>query len=89
LARLRASTISQNRGQGDPALTVTAFAEALAEYPADIAMEACRYWAHSEKVWPTLAELRARLEAKAQPRRLLAAAIERGRGWAKVGTAGE
>ena len=79
LARLRATTVSRNTDQNDLALTFAAYAEALAEYPADIVTEACRYWSRHQKFWPALAELLERAESMYEHRKLLAEAVEHAR----------
>jgi len=79
LARLRATTISRNADQADLTLTFAAYADAFRDYPADIVIEACRFWARNEKFWPALSELLERMDRKFRRRRLLAEAIEQAR----------
>ena len=55
LTRLRAVTVSRNAGTEDQTLILSAYADGLAEYPADAIVDALRHW--RGKFWPALAEL--------------------------------
>ncbi len=78
LARLRVMTKSRNENQADLTMTAAAYADALAEYPADVVADALRNWAACEKWWPAWAELKDRLDRGVRKRRALRAALVRG-----------
>jgi hypothetical protein len=55
LALLRART--KSRADDSGALTAAAYADWLAEYPADVAQRACEEWARGMVFWPAWADL--------------------------------
>lgn len=75
LARLRVSTKARAESDGDLAMMFQVFAEECAEYPADVVVWALRGWARTEIFYPSLAELRERLQRGARRRRSLMAVI--------------
>ena len=75
LGRLRALTVSRDIGQ-DLALVFAAYADELAQYPADAVREVLRGW--RGKFWPTWAELVDRLDRIVAPRKALMEALRRG-----------
>lgn len=77
LARLRASTKARAEADDDLAMTFQVMAEECAEHPADVVVWALRGWARSETFYPSMAELRDRLQIASRGRRTLLAAIRR------------
>jgi hypothetical protein len=77
LALMRART--KARADMDGAVTAAAYADWLAEYPPDVARQACEEWARGMVFWPAWAELQricdrlisARLELRRELRRVL------------------
>ena len=68
LARLRVSTKSRDLDETELALTLQVLAEEAAEWPADVAVAAMRRWAKRETFFPSLAELRAEMQAMGRRR---------------------
>lgn len=75
LARLRVMTKSRSDDTGQ--LAAAAYAEELAEYPADIVVSALRHWARTEKWWPSWHELHELLERRFEKRRALQEALRK------------
>lgn len=69
LSYLRAKTATRAGGLADQHITGKAYAEALAEYPADIIDAACNRWADGSKWWPAWAELKQECDRMAAKRR--------------------
>jgi hypothetical protein len=76
LAELRISTISRNASIEDLTMLFRVFGDLCAEYPADVAVDALRWWARNEKFWPALSELKVELDRRVKKRRLMLAALE-------------
>jgi hypothetical protein len=70
LARLRASTKSREIDD-DLVLVFQVMAEECASYPADVVVWALRGWARAETFYPSLAEIRDRLQRGARRRQSL------------------
>ena len=79
LARLRVSTKSRAELDDDLAMGFQVLAEECANYPPDVVVWALRGWARSETFYPSLAEIRDRLQRGVRRRRSLLAAITMGR----------
>lgn len=75
LARLRVSTKSRAETDDDLAMGFQVLAEECAEYPPDVVMWALRSWAKQETFYPSLAEIRDRLQRGVKKRRQLMQAI--------------
>lgn len=75
LARLRASTKARLEADGDLSMTFQVLAEECAEYPADVMAWVLRSWAKREVFFPSLAELRDRLQQATKARRSLLGAL--------------
>ena len=56
-------------------LTMAAYAEYLAEYPADVVIDALRWWARVEKWWPAWSELKELLDRRVIRRKALRKAL--------------
>jgi hypothetical protein len=77
LARLRVSTKSRAETDDDLAMGFQVLAEECAEYPPDVVVWALRGWARMETFYPSLAEIRDRLQRGVARRRSLMAAVDR------------
>lgn len=75
LARLRVSTKSRAESDDDLAMGFQVLAEECSEYPADVVVWALRSWARMETFYPSLAEIRERLQRGVQRRRAMAKAL--------------
>jgi len=75
LMKLRHMTVSAVASQEDADLQMAAYADELGQYPADVVRHVLRTQPGLSKFWPAWAELHARLEPLARPRRLLCATI--------------
>lgn len=75
LARLRVSTKSRTESADDLVMGFQVFAEECSEYPADVVVWALRGWARSEVFYPSLAEIRDRLQRGARRRKAMMAAL--------------
>lgn len=80
LARLKVTTKSRAESGDDLKLTLAAYAEYLAEYPADVVVDALRWWARNEKWWPAWAELKELLDRRVRRRKALKLALTDARG---------
>jgi hypothetical protein len=58
LTLLRSRTAHRSTSGGEPHVIGKAYAELLAEYPADVIDQACRGWAGISKWWPTWFDLK-------------------------------
>ena len=77
LTRLRNDTACR-KGQGsDDTGAIVSLAKDLKDYPADIVLEALRYWRRAEKWWPTLSELLLIIEPRCTRRRAVVTALEK------------
>lgn len=87
LARLRVTTKARAEGADDLRMTMAAYAEYLTEYPADVVVDALRWWARVEKWWPAWAELKELLDRRVLKRKALRKALlaETQRGGARSG----
>jgi len=79
LARLRVSTKARAESDDDLAMGFQVLAEECAEYPADVVVWALRNWARTEIFYPSLAEIRDRLQRGARRRAALIDALDRER----------
>jgi hypothetical protein len=77
LARLRVATKARNESDDDLAMGFQVLAEECADYPPDVVVWALRGWARMEIFYPSLAEIRDRLQRGARKRRALMAALNR------------
>jgi len=75
IARLRVSTKSRAESDDDMAMGFQVIAEECAEYPPDVVQWGLRSWARSEVFYPSLAEIRERLQRGARRRKALLAAL--------------
>lgn len=75
IARLRVSTKSRAESDDDMAMGFQVIAEECAEYPPDVVQWALRGWARSEVFYPSLAEIRERLQRGARRRKAMLAAL--------------
>lgn len=75
LARLRVSTKARTQSADDMAMGFQVLAEECSEYPADVVVWALRGWARSEVFYPSLAEIRDRLQRGARRRKALMLAL--------------
>lgn len=75
IARLRVSTKSRAETDDDLAMGFQVLAEECAQYPADVVVWALRTWAQAEIFYPSLAEIRERLQRGARKRRALLEAM--------------
>lgn len=75
LARLRALTVARATDMPEMTMVLSAFAEELAEWPADAVLTALRQWPRANKFWPTLAEIIAEIRKLAETRLAIAAEI--------------
>lgn len=75
LARLRVSTKSRSESADDLVMGFQVMAEECSEYPADVVVWALRGWARSEVFYPSLAEIRDRLQRGARRRKAMMAAL--------------
>ena len=76
LRLLKARTKARSLDQADEAISAAAYADWLANYPADVAQEACEYWARGNTWWPSWAELQAILDRRAAPRLAIRKALQ-------------
>lgn len=76
LARLRASTKARAESDDDLTMGFQVLAEECAEYPPDVVVWALRGWAKMETFYPSLAEIRDRLQRGARKRRAMMAALD-------------
>lgn len=76
LVRLRVSTASRQVSDLDQDLVLEAYAETLAEYPADVVASAMKRAPKLFKFWPTVSELVEMCEWRSRKRRLMLHAIE-------------
>jgi hypothetical protein len=77
LIKLRFLTVGQSLESDDEAkLALQAYAERLAKYPGDAVLTTLRNWPDEKKWWPAFAELKAKIDAHCERRRMLAQAIE-------------
>jgi len=77
LLKLRALTASRNTGDLDLDLTLEAYAEKLAEYPADAVVQALNEAPDQSTWFPAWHELKIRLDYLTENRRLILNAIDR------------
>jgi hypothetical protein len=56
-------------------LRIGVFADELREYPADVLVDACRFWGRTEKFFPAWSELKDLLDVRVKRRKRLAAAV--------------
>lgn len=77
LARLRVSTKARPQSADDMVMGFQVLAEECSEYPADVVVWALRGWAGSEVFYPSLAEIRDRLQRGARRRKALMTALSR------------
>lgn len=75
IARLRVSTKSREESETDLAMRFQVLAEECAEYPPDVVVSALRGWAKAEVFFPSLSEIRDRLQRAARRRRKLLEAL--------------
>lgn len=75
LARLRVSTKSRSESADDLVMGFQVMAEECSEYPADVVVWALRGWARSEVFYPSLSEIRDRLQRGARRRKALMAVL--------------
>lgn len=75
IARLRVSTKSRAESDDDMAMGFQVIAEECAEYPPDVVQWGLRSWARSEVFYPSLAEIRERLQRGARRRKAMLAAL--------------
>jgi hypothetical protein len=75
LARLRVSTKARAESDDDLAMGFQVLAEECSEYPADVVVWALRSWARMETFYPSLAEIRERLQRGVARRRAMAKAL--------------
>lgn len=78
LARLRASTKARAESDDDLAMGFQVLAEECAGYPPDVVVWALRGWARMETFYPSLAEIRDRLQRGARKRRAMMEAVDCG-----------
>lgn len=76
LGRLALLTKSRAEGDDDTKARLVVMADELANYPADVVLDALRYWARTEKFFPAWAELRDLLDRRVQRRKRLRAALQ-------------
>ena len=77
ITALRLRTVSKNEAASDQALTVAIYAEDLADYPRDVAIEACRRMARMSRWFPAWADLYEQCELLMRDRRMILAELER------------
>jgi hypothetical protein len=77
LRLLKARTKARSLDQADEAISAAAYADWLANYPADVAQESCEYWARGNTWWPSWAELQAILDRRAAPRLAIRKALQK------------
>lgn len=77
LARLRVSTKARAETDDDLAMGFQVLAEECAEYPPDVVVWALRGWARMETFYPSLAEIRDRLQRGVARRRSMMNAVDR------------
>ncbi len=75
LARLRVSTKARADDEGNTAMGFQVFAEECAGYPEDVVIWALRSWARIETFYPSLAEIRDRLQRGVRRRQSLLRAL--------------
>jgi hypothetical protein len=75
LARLRVSTKSRHETDDDLAMGFQVLGEECAKYPPDVVVWALRGWAQMETFYPSLAEIRDRLQRGVKRRKSLMEAI--------------
>lgn len=71
LAELSVQVAYRAQTEFNGELTLKVYARNLGEYPADVVRDVLRAWPAESKWWPTWHELKERLDAKAQRRRML------------------
>lgn len=76
LARLRASTKARAEADDDLAMGFQVLAEECSEYPPDVVVWAMRGWARMETFYPSLAEIRDRLQRAARRRQAMLKALQ-------------
>ncbi len=76
LARLRAVTKHRDSAAADNALVLSAYAEELGEYPADIVVSTLRKLGRSQRFWPALEEIISVMDDAFCWRRSFAAALD-------------
>lgn len=77
LAELRALTVHKARDSVDVEGMAAAYTQRLAQYPADIVVDACNAWADREEFWPSWAELKAECDKRNRVRKAFRDALER------------
>ncbi len=77
LVRLRLLTVARAATEDDVSMTLAAYADELADLPADAVRVAASMWARANKFWPSLAELRSGAERLCKHRLMLTEAIDR------------
>jgi hypothetical protein len=75
LARLGMITKVRAEEVDEIKLRMAIFAEEMAAYPADVVVDACRFWGRTEKFFPSWAELKDLLDVRVKRRKRLAAAV--------------
>lgn len=76
LALLRVRTKARAQGQDEDTLTAAAYADWLAQYPADIANAACEDWARGNVFWPAWVELQRVADKLVAPRLSIRKALQ-------------
>ena len=71
LAELSVQVATRAQTDFNGELTLKVYARNLAEYPADVVRDVVNEWPSRSKWWPTWHELKERLDAKCQRRRVL------------------
>ncbi len=75
LVRMRALSAVRASDTDDVAMILSAYAEALAEYPADATVAALRWWPRRNKWWPALAEIEQAIADRCIERQMLDKAL--------------
>jgi hypothetical protein len=75
LTRLGLQTKLRAEDGGTMEARLLVYAEDLAQYPADIVVDACRFWGRTEKFFPAWSELKDLLDVRVKRRKRLAAAV--------------
>ena len=76
LTAMRMRTKGAAEASEDTEMRLALFAADLTAYPADVVIEACRFWGRNEKWFPSWAELREILDRRVQRRRAMRAALD-------------
>lgn len=75
LGELAALTVRRAHDEIADDVLASAYSARLAQYPRDVAADACSDWADGHRFWPAWAELRAACDRRVAPRQLLQQAL--------------